>query len=73
MRVVRNKKEKESEIRDFVGDPGVGTSLAVQGLRLQLPMQGVWVPSRVRELGYHMPWGQKDKTENRSNTVTKIQ
>ena len=39
-----------------------GTSLAVQWLRLRLPMQGVWVRSLVRELRSHMPCGQKTKT-----------
>ena len=32
-----------------------GTSLAVQWLRLHLPMQGVQGPSLIRELGSHMP------------------
>ena len=40
----------------------VGTSLAVQWLRLRFPMQGVWVPSLVGELGCHMPHGQKTET-----------
>jgi len=39
----------------------VGTSLAVQWLRLHLPMQGVWVQSLVRELRSHMPEKQKRK------------
>ena len=34
-----------------------GTSPAVQGLRLHLPMQGTQVPSLVRELRYHMRHG----------------
>ena len=38
-----------------------GTSLAVQWLRLHLPMQGVWVQSLVTELRSHMPPGQKPK------------
>ena len=40
----------------------LGTSLAVQWLRLPLPMQGVWVWSLVGELRSHMPHGQKTKT-----------
>ena len=40
----------------------LGTSLAVQWLRLHLPMQGVQVGSLVGELRSHMPWGQKTKT-----------
>ena len=40
----------------------IGTPLAVQRLRLRLPMQGVWVKSLVRELRCHMPCGQKTKT-----------
>ena len=35
-----------------------GTSLAVQWLRIFLPMQGMLVRSLVRELGSHMPWGK---------------
>ena len=35
------------------------TSLAVQWLRLHLPIQVVQVLSLVRELRYHMPQGQK--------------
>ena len=38
-----------------------GTSLAVQQLRLHLPMQGVGVQSLVRELRSHMPHSQKKK------------
>ena len=33
-----------------------GTSLAVQWLRLQLSVQGVWVRSLVGGLRSHMPW-----------------
>ena len=39
-------------------------SPAVQGLRLQLPVQGVWVQTLVRELGSHRPRGQKTKTNS---------
>ena len=39
-----------------------GTSLAVQWLRLHLPMQRVWVRSLIRELRSHMLRGQKTKT-----------
>ena len=45
-------------------------SLVVQWLRLRLSMQGVWVRSLVWELRFHLPQGQKTKTQNRSNTVT---
>ena len=42
-----------------------------QGLRPRLPMQGLWVPSLVRELRSHMSGGQKSKPKlnqkNRSN------
>ena len=34
-----------------------GTSLVVEWLRLLLPMQGTQVPSLVRKLRSHMPWG----------------
>ena len=39
-----------------------GTFLAVQWLRLHLPMQGLWVQSLVRKLRYYMPLSQKTKT-----------
>ena len=38
-----------------------GLSLAVQWLRLRLPMQGAWVRSLVGELISHMPGSQKTK------------
>ena len=38
------------------------TSLAVQWLRLRLPLQEVWVQSLAGELRSHMPRGQKFKT-----------
>ena len=34
-----------------------GISLAVQWLRIHLPMQGTWVRFLVGELRSHMPWG----------------
>ena len=34
-----------------------GTSLVVQWLRIHLPVQGMQVPSLVRELRSHMQWG----------------
>ena len=46
------------------------TSLPVQGLRLLLPMYRVQVQSLVEKLRSHIPPGQKNKTENRSNVVT---
>ena len=48
----------------------LGTFLVVQWLRLHLPMQGVQLPSLVRDLRFHMPCSQNTKTENGSNTVT---
>ena len=47
-----------------------GTSLAVQQLRLCLPVQGVQVRSLVGELGSHLSPNQETKTWNRSNIVT---
>ena len=38
------------------------TSLAVQWLRLHLPLQAVWVRSLVREPRSYMPHGQKTRT-----------
>ena len=48
----------------------MGTSLALQWLRLHLPVQGLWVQSQVRELRPHVPRGQETKTQNRSTIVT---
>ena len=48
----------------------IGTSLEVQWLRFNLPVQWVWVRSLVGELRSHMPCGQKTETENRNNIVT---
>ena len=42
----------------------VGTSLAVQWLRLCLPMQVVWVPSLVVELDPNIPHGLRPKNQN---------
>ena len=38
-------------------DFGLGTSLAVQWLRIPLPMQGMWVRSLIWELRSHMQVG----------------
>lgn len=38
--------------------------------KISLPMQGVRVPSLVRELRTHKPHSQKTKTQNRSKIVT---
>ena len=40
----------------------LGTSLAVQWLKLHPPMQGVWVQSLVEEVRSHVPHGQKTQT-----------
>ena len=40
----------------------LGTSPAVQELRLCLPVQGVWVQSLVREVQSHVPGTQKNET-----------
>ena len=58
---VPNRPAKCAVLGDFPGS---------QCLRLCLPIQGVWVRSLIRELGYHMPQGQKTKTWNRSSIVT---
>ena len=47
----------------------LGTSLAVQWLRLHLPMQGVRVQSLVRELRSHMLHGQKNKTKKKKRKL----
>ena len=50
--------------------------MAVQWLRVCLPMQGVQVRSLVEELRYHLPQGQKTKTlkkkQNRNSIVNKF-
>ena len=45
----------------------LGNSLAVQWWRLRLPAQGCGFVGKQRS---HMLWGQKNKTQNRSNVVT---
>ena len=45
-----------------------GTSPAVQQLRLCLPIQGVQVPSLVRELRSHIPHSKKEKKKKRERT-----
>ena len=44
--------------------------MAVQWLRLHLPMWGVQVRSLVGEPRSHMTHDQKTKTENRNNIIT---
>ena len=39
------------------------TSLAVQWIRLCLPVQGLWVRALVRKLGSHRQWSQKKPQE----------
>ena len=53
-RYVQNSRYKKG--RDYE------TSLAVQWLRFCLPMQGVQVQPLVKELRFHMPHGQRNKT-----------
>ena len=45
------------------------TSLVVQGLRLHLPTEGMWIPPLVGELSYHVPHSQKTKTQHRNNII----
>ena len=42
-------------MRGFQKCPGGGTALAVQWLRLLLPVQGAWVRSLVKGTRFHMP------------------
>ena len=49
----------------------LSSSLAVQWLKLGLPIKGVWVQSLVGELGSYVLHSQKSKTGNRSHIVTK--
>ena len=49
-----------------------GTSLAVQRLRLHLPVQGVQVRSLVRELRSHMPLGQKNQSIKQKHCCNKF-
>ena len=41
----------------YIRGRGRGTSLVVQGLRICLPMQGMWVQSLVGELRSHISGG----------------
>ena len=62
------KKRKIETEKHIKKSPG--TFLVVQWLRLHLPVQGVWIWSLNKELGFYMPWGQKAKTWNISDIVT---
>ena len=42
-------------------------------LYFQLPLQGVWVRSRVRELRFHMPLRPEEKKKNRKRKGKKRQ
>ena len=68
----RLQQQVHEQTKCSLKDPGVGTSLAVQWLRLCLPMPGVQVQSLVGELRRHMPCTQKTKAGNRSNIVTHL-
>ena len=45
-----SRGKTDGELEEAIG----GTSLVVQWLRIHLAIQGVWVPSLVRELRPHM-------------------
>ena len=49
-----------------------GPALEAPWLRLYLPMQGVGVWSLFRELGSHMSYGQKTKTEKQNQYYNKL-
>jgi len=59
-----------NKLREKKGETEPGTSLAVQWLRLPLPLQRVWVQSLVRELKSHMSQGQKPEHKTTGNIVT---
>jgi len=44
----------------------MGTSLVVQQLRLNLPMQGVWVQSLTGKLRSHMMGGKKKNKKSKT-------
>ena len=46
--------------------------MAVQWLRVCLPMQGVQVRSLVGELRHHIPQGQKNKTFKKKNKTETV-
>jgi len=50
----------------------LGTSLAVQWLRLCLPIQGLQVQSLAGELRSHMPHGQKKKKKSQKQYCNKF-
>ena len=61
-RIDRNLASHSFQVRRcYQKERLLGTSLVVQWLRLNLPMQGVWVQSLVGELRSHTPHGQKTK------------
>ena len=46
-----------------------GTSLTIQCLRPGLPTQGMCIPALVRELGPHMPYGQKKTPKHKTEAI----
>ena len=56
-------KEMKAKIRGYFSIKNKsGTSLVVQWLRIHLPIQGMWVQMLVRELRFHMQWGNQAHT-----------
>ena len=68
----RNNTDRslQTTITNIIKMKKSGISLVVQWLRLRLPMQGVQVWSWAGELRSHVPYGQKNKKHNRSNSIT---
>ena len=64
--------EDRRELEEAIG----GTSLVVQWLRIRLAIQGVWVPSLVRELrpymGSHMVGATKFVCHSRERPCTEM-
>ena len=55
------KMSAKPQLRNMILIQNAGTCLAVQWLRLHLPMQGAQVQSLVGEVRSHMPHSQKIK------------
>ena len=60
--ILKDNKNTENDLtQKEIGKGDPENSLAVQGLRFYLPVQGMWVHSLVGKLIFHMPHGQKNK------------
>ena len=70
--ILKDNKNTENDLtQKEIGKGDPENSLAVQGLRFYLPVQGMWVHSLVGKLIFHMPHGQKNKNKKKKKQYFK--